>query len=86
MANCHLMDRELQFLQDEKFWEIVAQLCEYTLTPLNWMLKNGEGGVPVVAQWVKDHMLSPEDVGLIPGLTQWVQDPALPQAAVQVTD
>ena len=37
-------------------------------------------GVPVLAQYVKDLTLSPEDVGSIPGLTHWVKVLVLPQA------
>ena len=36
------------------------------------------GGVPVVAQWVKDPTSIHEDAGSIPGLAQWVKDLALP--------
>ena len=39
-----------------------------------------------MAQWVKNPTSFQEDVGSIPGLTQWIKGPALPQAAVQVTD
>ena len=39
------------------------------------------GGVPAVAQWVKNLTIVHEDGGLIPGLTQRVKDLVLPQAA-----
>ena len=41
------------------------------------------GGVPVVAQRIKNPISIHEDVGSIPGLTQWIKDPALLQDAVQ---
>ena len=40
--------------------------------------KKGCGGVPIVAQWVKNQTSIPKDAGSIPGLAQWVEDPALP--------
>ena len=35
------------------------------------------GGVPIVAQWVKNPTSICADVGLIPGIAQWVKDMAL---------
>ena len=37
------------------------------------------GGVPIVAQQVKDHHCLCGGAGLIPNLAQWVEDPALSQ-------
>jgi len=39
-------------------------------------LKDGERGVPIVAQWLTNPTRNQEVAGLIPGLAQWVQDPA----------
>ena len=46
--------------------------------PLPTGYKKRVGGVPIVAQWVKNPTSIHEDVGLIPGSAQWVKDPALP--------
>ena len=40
------------------------------------------GGVPIVAQQVKDPPCLCQDVGSIPGLARWVKDLALLKAAV----
>ena len=37
-----------------------------------------EGGVPVVAQQVKNPANIHEDSGSTPALAQWIKDPALP--------
>ena len=46
--------------------------------------ENMEG--TLVAQQVKNPTSIHEDAGSFPGLTHWVKEPALSQAAVQVTD
>ena len=37
-------------------------------------LKKGNGGVPVVAQWLTNPTRNHEVAGSVPGLTQWVKD------------
>ena len=42
----------------------------------------GLGGVPAVAQQVKNLTSTHEDAGLVPSLAQWVKNLALPHTAV----
>ena len=44
--------------------------------------KSGNGGVPVVAQWLTNPTRNHEAVGSIPALAQWVKVPALLCAVV----
>ena len=46
-------------------------------SPDLWFYKKAFWGVPVVAQWVKNPTVIPEDGDLIPGPAQWTKDPAL---------
>ena len=41
-------------------------------------LKKKMGGVPVLAQWLRNPTRNHEVAGSAPGLAQWVNDPALP--------
>ena len=41
-------------------------------------IKNPNGGVPVVAQWLTNPTRNHEVAGSVPALAQWVNDPALP--------
>ena len=38
------------------------------------VVKNAEGGVPIVAQWVKNTTSIHKDADSIPDLAQWVKD------------
>ena len=49
------------------------------IPPTLFFLKNIDYlGVPIVAQWVEDHIRIHEDVGYIPGYAWQVKDLALP--------
>ena len=56
------------------FFLTLLNICEF--------IRYLGGGVPVVAQWVKNLTSIHEDVGSIPGLAHWVKDVALLQAEV----
>ena len=45
-----------------------------------------EGGVPIVAQWLKNPISIHENVDWLPSLAQWVKDQALLQTVVYATD
>ena len=43
-----------------------------------WKIKCGEGGVPIVEQWLTNPTGNHRFAGSVPGLARWVGDPALP--------
>ena len=52
------------------------------LDKMNSFKLSFKGGVPTVAQWIKNPTGIQEDVDSIPGLTQWVKDSVSLQAVV----
>ena len=51
-----------------------VELLNVRVPTPNWVIKNFNLGVPVVAQWVMNLTGIHEDGGSIPGLAQWVKD------------
>ena len=69
-----------QMIPRDLFLKRSPELESFTETFRNQRKQNLHGGVPAVAQRVKNPTSIHEDSGLIPGLAQWVKNMALLQA------